>query len=89
MSRENWAHLRTEAFFRLFDGIVISAHEGCIKPEAEIFERLLSRYGIAPADALFVDDMQINVDAARRLGIDAYRFLRTPACYDEIRRRVT
>lgn len=88
MSRETYAHLRARPFFELFDGVVISAHEGCIKPEAEIFRRLLERYAVAPASALFVDDLQANVDAARRLGIDAYRFRRTPACYDEIRRRV-
>ncbi len=86
MSRENWAYVREHAFFDLFDGIVISAQEGYIKPEGEIFECLLRRYAIAPADAFFVDDMAVNVEAARRLGIDGYRFRRTPQCYAEIRR---
>ena len=89
MSRENWAHIRDRAFFGLFDGIVISAHEGYLKPEAEIFECLLRRYAIAPADAFFIDDVAINVEAARRLGIDGYRFRRTPQCYDAIRRAVS
>ena len=88
MSRETYAQVRELALFDLFDGIVISAHEGCIKPEAEIFARLLRRYAIAPAEAFFVDDLAANVDAARRLGIDAYRFRRTPRCYAEIRRAV-
>lgn len=88
MSRENWAHIREHAFFALFDGIVISAQEGHIKPEVEIFECLLRRYAIAPADAFFIDDMAINVEAARRLGIAGYRFRRTPRCYAEIRRAV-
>ncbi len=88
MSRETWAHVRDLDFFALFDGIVISALEGCLKPEAEIFERLLGRYSIAPADAFFVDDIAANVAAAGRLGIDGYRFRRTPQCYAEIRRAV-
>ncbi len=88
MSRETWAHVRGQAFFDLFDGIVISALEGCVKPEAEIFARLLERYAVLPADAFFIDDLAANVAAARRLGIDGYRFRRTPQCYAEIRRAV-
>ncbi len=88
MSRETFAHIRDLALFELFDGVLISAHEGCIKPEAEIFARLLERYAIAPAEAFFIDDLAVNVDAARQLGIDGYRFRRTPQCYAEIRRAV-
>ena len=89
MSRETWAHVRGQPFFDLFDGIVISALEGCIKPEAEIFERLLERFSVSPADAFFVDDLAANIAAAQCLGIDGYRFRRTPQCYVEIRRAVT
>lgn len=89
MSRETWAQVGDRAFFSLFDGIVISAHEGCVKPEAEIYERLLRRYAVAPGDAFFIDDSQANVDAASRLGIDGYRFRRTSQCYDAIRRAVS
>ncbi len=67
---------------------MISAQEGCVKPEAKIFARLLRRYEVAPADAFFVDDLAVNVGAAGRLGIDGYRFQRTPQCYAEIRRAV-
>ena len=88
MSRETWAYIRGRAYFELFDGIVISALEGCVKPQPEIYRRLLRRYDIAPADAFFIDDLAANVDAARELGIDAYRFRRTPECYDRIRRSV-
>ena len=88
MSHEAWAHVREHEFFALFDGIVISAQEGYLKPEPEIFDCLLRRYAIAPADAFFIDDLQANVDAARRLGIDGHRFLRTPQCYAEIRKAV-
>ncbi len=89
MSRETWAHVRGQPLFDLFDGVVISALEGCIKPEAEIFARLLERFSVLPADAFFVDDLAVNIVAAHRLGIDGYHFRRTPQCYVEIRRAVT
>jgi HAD superfamily hydrolase (TIGR01509 family) len=61
-------------FFGRFDGIVLSGHEGVVKPDPEIFRRLLDRYAIAPEAALFVDDSQKNVDAARKVGMQAELF---------------
>ncbi|MBN1178378.1 MAG: HAD family phosphatase [Anaerolineae bacterium] len=58
----------------LFDVQVISAFEGLVKPEPEIFQRALERLGVAPGDAVFVDDWQAHVDAARGLGIASVRF---------------
>ena len=52
-----------------FDGAVISALERCVKPMPEIYRRLLDRYGLDPADCVFIDDGQPNVDAAIRLGM--------------------
>jgi HAD superfamily hydrolase (TIGR01509 family) len=40
-----------------------------MKPEREIFEYLLSRYGLLPTDTVFVDDSQPNIDAAKSLGL--------------------
>ena len=61
-------------FFEWFDGMVISGREGVVKPEPEIFARLCERYRLAPAEAVFVDDMAVNVDAARRIGMDGVVF---------------
>lgn len=56
-------------FFALMDGMVISAHEKTIKPEEKIYRLLLDRYGINPGQAVFIDDMESNIAAARHLGI--------------------
>jgi 2-haloacid dehalogenase len=40
-----------------------------IKPERRIFELLIERFGIEPHSAVFIDDVDANVAAARRLGI--------------------
>ncbi|HET9103853.1 MAG TPA: HAD family phosphatase [Solirubrobacteraceae bacterium] len=62
------------AFMRWFDGAVVSAWEGIVKPDPEIFRRLLSRFALDPATTVFIDDAQRNVDAAAELGLQAVRF---------------
>lgn len=59
------------AFFRYFDGCVISGIEGVAKPDRKIFEILLSRYDLDPASTVFTDDNAVNVAAAREVGLDA------------------
>ncbi len=69
-------------FFGMFDGCVISGFEGVAKPQREIFEILLSRYGLEPHATVFVDDNAGNVAAARELGMLAVRYLAA----DQLRR---
>lgn len=61
-------------FFGQFDGIVVSGREKVAKPDPKIYEILLDRYRLNPAECVFIDDNQDNVDAALRLGINAIRF---------------
>ncbi len=61
-------------FMRWFAGTVVSSHEHVAKPDPEIFHRLLERFGLTAAATLLIDDSQINVDAARALGMQAIRF---------------
>jgi 2-haloacid dehalogenase len=61
-------------FMSWFDGTVVSAHEGVIKPEREIFERLLTRYGLEPARTLMIDDSRRNVEAAAGLGMQTVHY---------------
>ncbi len=62
------------AFLRHFRGVVVSGEIGHLKPEAAIYERLASEYGLDLATCLFIDDVQKNVDGARAAGMDAVRF---------------
>ncbi len=52
------------------DGAVL-AH--CLKPTRAAFEHVLADIGCAPAYVVFLDDNQLNVDAARAVGLQAYR----------------
>ena len=55
----------------LLRDIVVSGHEGLVKPDPRIFALLCQRGGFAPADAVFVDDSLRNVEAARDFGMAA------------------
>ncbi len=76
---------REAAFFARFRDIVVSGEEKLLKPDPAIYRLALDRFGLRPADALFVDDRQINVDGAEAIGISAHLF--TGA--DDLRERLT
>ncbi len=46
-----------------------SCDVGSRKPEDEIFNRALSEFDVKAENAIFIDDMQENIEAARLLGI--------------------
>ncbi|HEY7453721.1 MAG TPA: HAD family phosphatase [Thermoleophilaceae bacterium] len=59
----------------LFDVVVDSAFVGLRKPDPAIFELTLERLGgVPPERCVFVDDLDVNCDAARGLGMAAVRF---------------
>jgi 2-haloacid dehalogenase len=62
------------AFFGMLDGCVISGIEGVAKPDREIFEILLDRYGLDPAATVFIDDTAANIASARAIGIRAIEY---------------
>lgn len=64
-----------------FHGAVVSGDEGVLKPSAEIFGVLATRFGLRPASTLFVDDSETNVRGAEALGFQAHHF-RDAACLE-------
>jgi len=58
----------------LFDTVVVSGEEGITKPDPAIYRLTLDRLGVSPAEAAFVDDWKLNVEAAGNLGLVAIRF---------------
>lgn len=55
--------------FKLFEGGVVSYKEKLLKPEKEIYEKILYRYSLEPGETLFIDDMEQNIEAAIKLGL--------------------
>ncbi len=68
----------------IFDVVVDSAFVGVRKPAPEIYELTLERLGVAPQDAIFLDDIEINCDAARAIGMTAVWFRSTEQAIEEI-----
>ena len=70
----------------IFDEIVLSAEEGIQKPDPEIYHRALTQLGIAPGEAIFVDDRERNVEGAREVGMHAVVFTDNAQAIKEIER---
>ena len=61
-------------FLKNMDGVIFSCEVQQIKPEADIYETLLSRFGLKPEVSVFLDDRPENCEAARKLGIHVIEF---------------
>ena len=57
-----------------FDLVVGSAYEGVMKPNAEIFERTLTRLDCRPQEAVFVDDFAHNIEGAKAVGLHTVHY---------------
>jgi len=61
-------------FAEMTDFIIYSHEVGVAKPEPRIFELTWERLGAPPNDIIFLDDVEVNVAAARALGLHAILF---------------
>jgi glucose-1-phosphatase len=57
-----------------FDELIISAEVGVMKPDPKIYQIALEKLGVSAPEAVFIDDFDHNVNAARALNIFAIRF---------------
>lgn len=57
-----------------FAVMVDAAEEGLRKPAPDIYLRCAERLGIAPARIVFIDDLTVNVEGARAVGMQAFWF---------------
>ena len=65
---------RCNDFVADFQDGIFSARVGLMKPHAAIFELAEQRFGLVPADTVFIDDHAGNVQAARSRGWQAVHF---------------
>ena len=63
---EYWPRIPAHVFF---DGTIISADEGVMKPGAEYYLRALNRFGLKADECFFVDDVPANIEGALFCGI--------------------
>lgn len=60
--------------YECFSGMVLSSAEHVCKPDSRIYRTLFERYGLVAQECLFVDDSQVNVLGARRVGMRGWHF---------------
>jgi putative hydrolase of the HAD superfamily len=58
----------------IFELVVDSGYVGYRKPEKQIYEITIERLGLPAEACLFVDDMEVNCEAARELGFTAVQY---------------
>ncbi|MDE6336228.1 MAG: HAD family phosphatase [Muribaculaceae bacterium] len=54
-----------------FDGVVTSYQEKLCKPDPEIFQHVVDRYGLDPKETVMLDDSAKNCESARSIGLNA------------------
>jgi epoxide hydrolase-like predicted phosphatase len=75
-------------FADMCDALVYSHEVGCMKPDPAIYRVACERLGVAPRDALLLDDVQANVDGARAVGMEAITFVETSQAIAEVQARL-
>ena len=69
------ASLRQHAYWprieasKFFDGTLISADEGLMKPQPEIYRLILERFGLKAEESFFIDDLPANIEGAFYCGM--------------------
>ncbi len=85
-----WTGLREwivkEKFDDAFDAMIISAEVGLAKPDPRIYQVALEKLGVAPSEAVLMDDFPENIEAARAFGMTAIHFTQPEKALDELKR---
>ena len=70
----------------IFEVVVDSGFVGCRKPDREIYDLTLERMGgLTSKECLFIDDADVNVEAARELGMSGVHYRHNEQAIPEIR----
>jgi len=71
-------------FLDVFDVSIFSYEAGARKPDPAIYHAILERMDTAPEEAIFIDDVQENVDGAKAIRMQALRFTGTDVVIERI-----
>ncbi|MBS1678661.1 MAG: HAD family phosphatase [Actinobacteria bacterium] len=69
----------------IFETVVDSGFVGYRKPEPQIYEITVERLGLPASACLFVDDLEVNCEAARELGFTAVQYRDADQAIAEVR----
>ncbi|MCU0896366.1 MAG: HAD-IA family hydrolase [Burkholderiales bacterium] len=66
-------HAEVECAMQLFDHVLESRRLGVRKPERRFYELALEALGVRPEEAVYLDDLGINLKPARAMGMTTIR----------------
>ena len=86
-----WSDARCEigeptGLLSYFDVSIFSAEVFLAKPDPQIYLLVLEKLGVLPEEAVFIDDMERNVQAANNLGIYGLRFFSHQQIIDDLQK---
>lgn len=79
--------IREFGFYKPFKPCLLSCEIGFEKPDPKAYELLLEAIQFPAEEVVFIDDKATNVDAAKKLGIDAIVFESEKQIRDELNKR--
>jgi putative hydrolase of the HAD superfamily len=83
-----WSGLRAfiarQNFLDVFDHLVISAEVGLMKPDPRIYHLALEELRASPVESVFIDDVLVNVEAARAVGMQGIHFAQPEQALGEL-----
>ena len=71
-------------FLSWFDGMLLSGKVRLVKPDPRIFQLFLETHAVDPAQAIYIDDLTRNVEAANSVGMHGIRFTDPAALRTEL-----
>lgn len=74
------------SFLELTDGGILSYKDKVTKPDKQIYELLLDRYGLRAEECVFLDDTEKNVMGARAVGIEGILFKNRAQAVEELQK---
>ena len=84
MSRDTEKATAVSRVMALFDLVVESSVEGIRKPNPEIYKLTCERIGVDPREALFLDDLGINLKPAKAMGMRTIKVLNESQAIDDL-----
>lgn len=73
-STEFYQYFPRQFEMEIFDGIVVSSDLHIVKPDVRIYQHLLTIYQLKAEECLFIDDVPVNIEASRKVGMNGFVF---------------
>ena len=80
-------YIKKHEDIHFFEKLFFSSEIMFIKPDARSYQHVLREIDAKPEECIFIDDVEANVDGARKLGIDGILFINIPKLIEDLNER--